>query len=220
MSVKSVLLAAVAAFVLGWSTTASACDVYGSIVCKNDPAIGVSGIEVTVALSEIPQISVSTVSGTDGTFATHVNYVGYWYDVNIIPGTQDGFCWAPDDATPGSPIYLDPVQIDDPVKCPAPPPPPPTCTVTPPADIAFPYCPSKPIGSAVKECALFNLPVLDKVDASLGLSTVATQTAPVAIVKAGGCYSAFLNVVKDETVLSAPFRQGISHVTYCACPPQ
>jgi hypothetical protein len=212
------LLAVVVSGILG-TGSAWACEVHGSVVCQSDPAVGISGVQVTFTLLADPNVQYSATSGSDGTFGTAVGYLGA-FDVNLIAGTDDIVCAIDPSTGSGGPIYMDAIQVDDPVLCPGPPPPPPppACTVTPPAGITFPYCPARPLGNPKAECGLFKLDVLDKVDASLGASTFASQTAAVAIVKAGGCYAAFYGVVKDVTLLSAPYTQGISHVTYCACP--
>lgn len=219
-AVKTVLLAAAAASVMATSTTAWACDLYGSVVCSTDASVGVSGVQVIFTSETVeggwPSVPFvfDAVSGADGTFYTHLDQAGLSYDVNVM--ATDVVCNAN-----GDPIYLDPIVVDDSVQCPGtppPPPPPPQCVPTMPAGVTFPYCPSRPIGNPKAECKLFGLEVLDKNDGLSGATVFATQTAPVAIVKAGGCYDVFLNVVKDVTVLEAPFSQGLSHATYCACP--
>lgn len=214
---KRTLLAA-AVLLLGGAGAAWACPVSGSIVCKNDPAVGVSGVNISFTLVSDPNAAANASSGTDGTFSTYLSWVG-WYDVNLIAGSPNVECAIDPKTGTGAPIHLDAILVDDPVKCPQPPPPPPPgCTVTPPAGIAFPYCPARPLGTAKAECGLFNLAALGKDDLSGGgRTTTATLTAPVAIVKAGGCYQVFYDVVADETLLTAPFQQGISHVTYCTC---
>ncbi len=203
------LLAVAVACLLGTSTAAWACNVYGSIVCKSDSAVGVSGVDVI--LTQVPEGTVySTTSSADGTFYLHVNTANRAYDVNL-----DGqvFC----DAS-GTPIYMDAIQVDDALQCPGEPPPPPACVPTIPTGVTFPYCPAHPLGNPKSECSLFGLVVLDQQDTAGGSSVVASTTAALALVKAGGCYDVFLNVVADQTLLTAPFTQGISHVTYCTCP--
>ena len=88
------------------------------------------------------------------------------------------------------------------------------------------YCTDKPLGNPTDECANFGLLPSGKDDSLSGLSFVATQNAYVAIVKSGtkGCpnkgdaaYRIYVNVTKGQTLLT-PYTQGISHVTYCACP--
>lgn len=203
---------------MGTSTAAWACDVFGSVVCATNPDVGVSGVQVIIGTEPYPEVAVSTTSGADGSFATHVDYLGMWYDVNLVAGTHDIYCGVDPLTQSGAPIHLDPILVDDVEKCgtPPPPPPPPTCVVTPPANVTFPYCPRRPIGNPKAECGLFGLAVLDKAE-STGRSVYAAHTAPVALVKAGGCYDVFYDVVKDVTLLTAPYAQGLSHETYCVC---
>jgi hypothetical protein len=210
--VKTGLLVAVAACVVGWATPARACHVSGTIVCQNDTSKGVSGVEVTLT-SYVE--AVGTASTTDGTWATQVNFTNMDYVLNL-----DGKTYTCD--ANGDPIVVGEIQVDDPVQCgeppPPPPPPPPACTPKMPTGVVFPYCPARPLGNPKAECDLFGLAVLDKTDISGGgKSILAADSAVLALVKAGGCYDVFLNVIKDQTVLTAPFSQGISHVTYCTC---
>jgi hypothetical protein len=87
------------------------------------------------------------------------------------------------------------------------------------------YCTDKPMGNPGEECAALGLVPQGKDDNLSGLSFVATQDAYVAIVKSGthGCgpgnssYRIYVNVSAGDT-LWTPVDQGISHVTYCACP--
>jgi hypothetical protein len=51
-----------------------------------------------------------------------------------------------------------------------------------------------------------------------GSTTPATTDAAAAIVKAGGgCFTVYIGVTQGD-ILSKPYKQGISHVSYCACP--
>jgi hypothetical protein len=203
------LLAVVAAGLLGTSS-AWACDVLGTVACVSDPSKPVNGVAVTLDAVYYDDVTlISGAGGTAGAFSYHVNGDSW----TVSPGSQTFACTAEQAAL--GPIVLHPILVDDPVQCPEIP----VCTPTPPTGVVFPYCPARPIGNPKSECALFGLAVLDKNDfaSSAGLSTVATDTAPVALVKAAGCYSVFYNVVKDVTVLTAPGTNAISHVTYCTC---
>jgi hypothetical protein len=97
------------------------------------------------------------------------------------------------------------------------------CPVTPePADV---LCTDTPLGNPGAECAYFGLVPQGKDDNLSGLTYTATQDAYLALVKSGtrGCeagssaYRVYVNVSEGDT-LSTPVDQGISHVTYCACP--
>jgi len=87
------------------------------------------------------------------------------------------------------------------------------------------YCTDQPLGNPGAECAAFGLLPQGKDDNLSGLTFTATQDAYVAIVKSGthGCgpgssaYRIYVNVSAGDT-LATPVDQGISHVTYCACP--
>ncbi|MBI3202375.1 MAG: hypothetical protein HYZ29_12615 [Myxococcales bacterium] len=87
------------------------------------------------------------------------------------------------------------------------------------------YCTSQPLGNPGAECAAFGLLPQGKDDNLSGTSFIASQDAYVAIVKSGthGCepgesaYRIYVNVSQGDTLLT-PVDQGISHVTYCACP--
>ncbi|MCK6536093.1 MAG: hypothetical protein L6Q84_24260 [Polyangiaceae bacterium] len=91
-----------------------------------------------------------------------------------------------------------------------------------PADV---FCTDSPLTNPGAECAAFGLVPQGKDDNLSGLTFVATQDAYLAIVKSGthGCepgqsaYRIYVNVSAGD-VLSTPVDQGISHVTYCACP--
>jgi hypothetical protein len=92
-------------------------------------------------------------------------------------------------------------------------------------DAAAVYCTDKPLGNPGDECAAFGLLPQGKDDNLTGLTFLATQDAYVALVKSGnhGCgpgnsaYRVYVNVKTGDT-LYTPVDQGISHVTYCACP--
>jgi hypothetical protein len=212
-AVKAGLLMMVVALLAGTSTVARACDVFGSILCENDTTKGVSGVSVVVASEQDPNYFRTAVSDTAGSFFLHVGAANTWYDVNLILGTtHDIYC-----DPVGTAIRMQPILVSDPVQCPAPPPPPPpACTPTMPTGVVFPYCPARPLGNPKAECDFFGLTVLDKTDFG-GPTVVAAQTAPLALVKAGSCYDVAFDVVAGETVLTAPFSQAISHVTYCTC---
>lgn len=87
------------------------------------------------------------------------------------------------------------------------------------------YCTAQPLGNPGAECGAFGLVPQGKDDNLSGLTFVATQDAYVAIVKSGtqGCepgqsaYRIYVDVQQGDT-LATPVDQGISHVTYCACP--
>jgi hypothetical protein len=87
------------------------------------------------------------------------------------------------------------------------------------------YCSDSPLKNPGSECGAFGLEVLAKDDGLSGLTWTATHSALLAIVKSGthGCgpgqsaYRVYANVTAGDT-LSTPADQGISHVTYCACP--
>jgi len=87
------------------------------------------------------------------------------------------------------------------------------------------YCTDQPLGNPGEECGAFGLLPQGKDDNLSGLSFTATQDAYVAIVKSGtaGCgpgesaYRIYVNVHAGDTLLT-PVDQGISHITYCACP--
>lgn len=107
--VRRMALLSLAACWIGASTAAWACDVSGKLVCDTDSSIGLSGVTVTMTL--VPSgPSYSTVSGSDGSFATHVA-VGS-YDVNVIPGSPDFVCT-------GTAINLGTITMSDPQRCPS-----------------------------------------------------------------------------------------------------
>jgi len=96
--------------------------------------------------------------------------------------------------------------------------------VVEPADV---FCSDQPLGNPDAECGFFGLIPDGKDDNLSGLTFTATMDAYVAIVKSGtrGCgpgssaYRVYVNVSAGD-LLSTPVDQGISHVTYCACPPE
>lgn len=101
----------------------------------------------------------------------------------------------------------------------------PSCPiVVQPQDV---LCTDHPLTNPGAECAFFGLVPDGKDDNLSGLTFTATQDAYVAIVKSGNhpcgpgnsAYRIYTNVLAGE-VLSTPADQGISHVTYCACPQQ
>jgi hypothetical protein len=103
-------------------------------------------------------------------------------------------------------------------------PPPPACWITP---FVGEICPDHVYGDPDAECAAFGSPnppglaPLGKDDGLSGTTHTASMSALLAIVKAGQCYVSYLNVVKDVTPLpTTSSGQGISHVTYCTCPPE
>jgi hypothetical protein len=87
-------------------------------------------------------------------------------------------------------------------------------------------CADKPFGSPESECGHFGLTPSGKDDNLSGLTTTATQSASVAIVKSGtkGCdkggsaYRVYTGVSQGDT-LETPAGQAISHVTYCTGTP-
>ena len=82
------------------------------------------------------------------------------------------------------------------------------------------YCPPSSLGNGENECAAFGLAYLSKDDNLSGSSVDATTDADVALVKAGQCYNVYVGVTDGDLLTRPPERrQGISHVTYCSCPP-
>jgi hypothetical protein len=81
------------------------------------------------------------------------------------------------------------------------------------------------LGNPGEECGMLGLTPIGKDDGLSGLGFAATMDAYVAIVKSGrgecaqgeSSYNVILDVSAGD-VLSTPFDQEISHVTYCECP--
>lgn len=206
---RKVALAFLAAAIgiIGTASVASACDVTGKVVCTGTT---IPADDVNVVLTGVLNGSEGTVysdlTDQNGIFFMHVG--GGNFLVNLDPNLTL-VCTGPT-----IDLTATPFEADGP-NCP----PVNQCTPTVPEGVTFPFCPARPIGNPKAECEFFGLVVVDKTDVSNGgLSLLASTTAPLALVKAGGCYSMFQNVVKDQTLLTAPFTQGISHVTYCTCP--
>lgn len=202
--VKTGLLVAAVVCLLGTSTATWACDVNGKIVCDTDPTVGVSGIQVVFtspadATTNWVGETVSVTSGADGSFHTSVNGWEQTYGVNL--SSAEYYCGS---TSPS--IYVDPIVVSS-NDCPG------TPACVPVIPVQFPYCPARPLGNPKAECEFFGLTVLDKVD---GVSTNATMTADLALIKAGGCYSVEVGVTIGEP-LTSPSEQAISHVTYCVC---
>lgn len=120
-------------------------------------------------------------------------------------------------ARPGSVAFA--FQSNDPSCDQPPPPPPPECDTTGVNEGSF--CVDRPLGNPTNECAYFGnfVPVGDGFyfDAA-GLH--ASDSAAFAIVKAGrACYAVTVGVEAGDLLLLPSTNQGVSHVTYCGCPP-
>ncbi|MGC3997188.1 MAG: hypothetical protein QM767_06585 [Anaeromyxobacter sp.] len=208
-AIKRGLLAALTMAVLGAAQTAEACAVDGRMVCATDASIGIPDVQVSATLVQTGTVEGTATTDGAGAFSFHVGFAGHDY---VLAPTGTPFLCPAD----GSAVHLGDLEADAEV-C-TPPPPPPVCEVTYPAGYAVPYCPARPLGNPKAECEKFGLVVLDKDDGTTGRTWIASQTAALAIVKAGGCYRAVEGVTKGD-ILSSPTTQGISHVTYCTCPP-
>jgi hypothetical protein len=203
-------MVATAICLMGTATVASACPITGKVVCTGTtiPADGVDVIFTGYAGGGTG-MTFSDITDQNGIFVTHL--YGGEYTVNLDPAATIS-CNGTNET--GIDLTASPFEADGP-NCP----PVNQCVPTMPTGVTFPFCPARPLGNPKAECALFGLVVADKTEISGGPSSVtAAVTAPLALVKAGGCYDVFLNVVQGETPITAPFTQGISHVTYCTCP--
>ena len=93
-----------------------------------------------------------------------------------------------------------------------------------PIAVSGPQCHAT-LGNPGNECGLLGLTPIGKDDGLNGLEFAASMDAYVAIVKSGrgecaegeSSYNIVLDVSAGD-VLSTPFDQDISHVTYCECP--
>lgn len=95
-----------------------------------------------------------------------------------------------------------------------------SCDLSPVPEGILP-CDDRPWGNPRAECAKFGnyVPVGDGWNVN-GSSIIATAAGDFAVVKAGrACYAITKNVSIGD-VLAAPSGFGVSHVTYCSCPPQ
>lgn len=211
-AVKAFLLAATAMCVMGIGADASACDVWGKVVCTTDTSIGVSGVPVTLTKQSgiYGEAVVNLSSDQNGDFSWHISG-GSTYVAS--PGGAIAACTTDEAIANG--IDLGEIQVFDALQCPGET----TCPVINTA--GFPACfdtdnPRPFAGNPRGECGYFGLSPLDKNEDIT--STTATNTARLAIVKAGNCYDLFENVVAGETVLGTTSSNGISHITYCVCP--
>jgi hypothetical protein len=189
--------------------------VTGAVVC-GDSAVGVQGVQVTIGYWGHPDYTSYTGS-TDATgiFSIPVPDALTDASVNLVFGTYT----ADYGPVPVSNYSIGSFSIPADWCAPPPPPPPPPPPTCPALEIIKEgaFCLSKPFGSPKAECSAFGLQPVASDDLQGGLSTPATTTASLALVKAGLCYNLYLGVTQGET-LNAPYNQGISHVTYCNCP--
>lgn len=206
---KTRIAAAALTWLLG-AGAAWACDVQGSVVCAGTTD-GIGGVTVGFTRNGWTYQAVTDASGT---FAVTLPYYDVTSDVSLDFGAgpvpyQTVFI------PYGTPSVLAPFEVDVP-GCAPPPPPPPVCT----AELTEgSFCPSASLGNPKSECKYFGLVPTYKEDNLSGATYAATTDADLAIVKAGSCYSVYVGVTAGE-VLAAPYSQGISHVTYCSCPPE
>lgn len=218
--VKSGVLAAAAACLMGISTAAWAVDVQGSVVCAGT-STGIPDVGATFTQGGF---TYTAWTDANGVFNFHIygdgGSLGTWgatLDLTAAGGPADASMgdvyigW-------GTPFILAPFEVDVEGCAPPPPPPPPSCPeldgITEGA-----FCPASPLGNPKAECAYFGLVPSYKEDNLSGPTHTATTDADLAIVKAGSCYNVYAGVTEGDT-LAAPFTQGISHVTYCDCPPE
>jgi hypothetical protein len=192
---------------------ARAWSVTGQVVC-GDSTAGVQGVEVTIGYWGHPEYTSYTgTTDANGIFSiavpdaltdasVHLVYGNYTADLGpiAISNYSLGSFSIPGD------------------WCAPPPPPPPACTQLETIREGS-FCVSKPFGSPKTECGAFGLVPIGSNDLSGGLSTTATMSANLALVKSANCYNVYLDVTQGD-LLNAPYSQAISHVTYCACPPE
>lgn len=209
------VLAGAAACALAAASVASACDYSGYVVCKGTTQ-GVKDVAVWIDYADAPWDV--QVTDTSGFFSGRVGGTESWYgvtlDVNgaLIP-EPDWYCNAS-----GDPVFLGTYEVALPgcTPPPPPPPPPPGC-VAPTGMLTGAYCPARPIGNPDKECGLLGLAPLTKDDFGQGSSTFASTGAAAVLVKSGGCYNIYANVVKGQLLVPVADSGAISHVTYCTC---
>jgi hypothetical protein len=216
--VKMTLGIATLAALLG-AGIASATEVRGTLVCANDSTKGLPGVALTFTQGTF---SIPSTTDAVGAFGFRI----YGDDPVAVPGlwnvTADlSALGGPANAAIATDVYIEyafpfyqlaPIAVDLP-WC-GTPPPPPEC---PELDSIQegPICIS--LGNPRSECGYFGLVAVDKDDNTSGNTWVASTTAAVALVKAGGCYNVYKDVEEGD-ILSKPYTQGISHVTYCGCP--
>jgi hypothetical protein len=159
--------------------------------------------------------------GAFGPVSASKNTGNVWHYNVILPSGEIEILSASTTTSSGASVTLhNPGEYSGDYQCGAPPP---VCSVSVAAQDV--YCTDKPLGNPGDECAAFGLLPQGKDDNLSGLTFTATQSALLAIVKSGthGCgpgnaaYRIYANVTKGDA-LSTPVDQGISHVTYCACP--
>lgn len=200
------ILMAVAVCGLAWATDAFACEYNGKLVCTGttDPVAG--------ALVQVS--SSSTNSDAFGNFSGGPIYGGtYPVYVNSVDTGVTATC-----SYTGQVIPLGTIEVDDP-SCSDIPPPPPDCDTTG-IDEGW-FCLARPLGNQETECSYFG----DFVPAGEGFNVTpggltANTTAAIAIVKSGrACYGVTTDVAPGDLLVVPDVQQGVSHVTYCNCPP-
>lgn len=191
---------------------ASACLVTGNVVCAGttDPVVG-----LLVTLGQDGTVKASATTGATGAFETTI--YGGTYDLTY-GGEADGTVTC---SFTGQVITLPTFESSDASCSPPPPPPPPACDLTGLEEGPVVPCLDRPIGNPDDECSYFGgfVPVGDGFDIGAG-GIVATTSAPFAIVKAGrACYAVTVGVEQGDLLVLPDTRNGVSHVTYCGCPP-
>lgn len=197
------ILMAVAVCGLAWATDAFACEYNGKLVCTGttDPIVGaVVGISNTTATSDAL-----------GNFAGGPIYGGtYDIFVNSVNTGLTATC-----SYTGQIIPLGTIEVSLPGcgggggEC----------------DVSSVnqgwFCLGRPLGDPVNECAYFGdfVPVGEGFNVTPGGLT-ANMTAGFAIVKSGrACYGVTVDVAPGDLLVIPAVQQGVSHVTYCSCPP-
>lgn len=194
--------------------TARAWDVTGSVVC-GDTTIGVQGVEVYIGYAGRPDWTFyNTLTNESGWFGVGVPDALTSADVYLLYGGNMTVSYSVA-IQPGVPIGPFQLPAD---WCAPPPPPPPGCPELSQLTEGT-FCTK--LTDPISECAYLGLEPMGKDDGLSGRTFTSTMNADAALVKAGGCYNLFVGVAVGD-VLSAPpeYNKGISHVTYCSCPPQ
>lgn len=113
--IRAGLLAALTMCLMGFGTTAWACQVDGLVLCASDQKTPVNGVAVTFTPVGGGEV-IGTATDIWGYYITHIA-VSTTYDVNLL--ALDASCDAE-----GTAIRLPTIYVDDPLQCPGTPPPP------------------------------------------------------------------------------------------------